>query len=72
MDAFVQGAYMAFKFGSAEIQSESSVITIQIDPTKLAEDMISVDSPKQSQSNIRHLARQKSKPLPEFVGASAT
>ncbi|KAL6886074.1 hypothetical protein GGI43DRAFT_277062 [Trichoderma evansii] len=72
MDAFFHSASMALKIDSAEIQSDSSIIKIQIDPTRLAEDMIRVDGPEQSQSNIKHFASQKPKPLPEFAGASAT
>ncbi|KAL9473478.1 hypothetical protein ACSS6W_007858 [Trichoderma asperelloides] len=60
-----------------EIQSESSVIKIRIDPIGLAEDVISVESPKQSKNRFlriteRFIPKEMLKSSPDLVETSAT
>ncbi|EHK47144.1 hypothetical protein TRIATDRAFT_317085 [Trichoderma atroviride IMI 206040] len=80
MDSLIFRALMGLSFpqdSREEVQSESSVIKIQIDPVGSSEDMICVESLEQSQRGIdrivgRFVPKNKFKSPPEIVENSAT
>lgn len=80
MDSLIFRALMGLSFpqdSREEMQPESSVIKIQIDPVGLSEDMIRVEHLDQYQSGItriagRLIAKNKFKSSPEIVENSAT
>lgn len=80
MDSLIFRALMGLSFpqdSREEVQSESSVIKIQIDPVGSSEDMIRVEGLEQSQSSINRIVgrlapKKKFKSPPEIVENSAT
>lgn len=80
MDSLIFRALMGLSFpqdSREEVQSDSSVIKIQIGSVGLAEDMIRVESPEQSLGSIKRIIerlvpKKKFKSSPEVVENAAT